>query len=321
MSYRVVYNSVMEIANQWKQAGGDVKGVRIGLRGDAQAITKLLREATYTHLHADWHYPVDWLGSPGFVVIEGQDGGNGGRSLTDRLFDPQLDLQACLAAAADPPPAAWVRIAAVADFAHAPQILAAMFASIVDHLRQDSVSQLGWLLVESWPEAWLSGLGFEQDNFVETFIKKDNEIPVVQAVPGLIIRSVQDEDLRLLERIEADAFDPLWRHSETSLRLARRHALSFDVAELDGEVVGYQFSTPVQSGAHLARMTVDPAFQGSGVGTFLLAYACERFRRDGIETITLNTQSDNLASRKLYQRFGFRPSGQRYPVWVVDLQT
>ena len=319
MSFMVVYNSGMEIANQWKQAGGGIKGVRIGRRGDAQIITNLLREASYSHLHADWHYPVDWLGSPGFVVVDGQDGGNGGHSLTDRLFGSHLDLQACLAVAADPPPAAWVRVAAVTDATDTPLILTAMFASIVDYLRQDSVTRLGWLLVESWPEAWIRGLGFEQDNFVETYIKKDNEIPTVNAVPGLVIRSVQDTDMQLLERIEADAFDPLWRHSETSLTLARRHALSFDVAELEGEVVGYQFSTPVQSGAHLARMTVDPAFQGSGVGTFLLAYAFERFRRDGIETITLNTQADNYASKKLYQRFGFQPSGQRFPVWVVDL--
>jgi ribosomal protein S18 acetylase RimI-like enzyme len=318
MSLKVVYNSVMEIANQWTQAGEDIRGVRIGQHGDAHVITKLLREATYAHLHADWHYPVDWLGSPGFVVVDGQ-GGNGGRSLTDRLFGEKQDLQACLAVAADPPPAAWVRVAAVIEDATMPQILAAMFASIVDYLRQDSITQLGWLLVESWPESWIRGLGFEQDNFVETFIKKDNEFPAVQTVPGLVIRSVQDSDLQMLERIEADAFAPLWRHSKTSLTLAWRHALSFDVAELEGEVVGYQFSTPVQSGAHLARMTVDPAFQGNGVGTFLLAYACEWFRRQGIETITLNTQADNHASRKLYQRFGFRRSGQRFPVWTVDL--
>jgi ribosomal-protein-alanine N-acetyltransferase len=308
----------MEIANLWTKAGGNIKGVRIGRRDDARVITNLLREATYAHLHADWHYPVDWLGSPGFVVVDSSDGSDGGRSLTDRLFSSQLELQACLAVAADPPPAAWVRVAAVTKTANMPQILAAMFASIIDYLRQDSVSRLGWLLVESWPEAWIRGLGFEQDNFVETFIKNDNELPAVQAVPGLVIRSVQDSDLQLLERIEANAFEPLWRHSKTSLTLARRHALCFDIAELKGEVVGYQFSTPVQSGAHLARMTVDPAFQGSGVGTFLLGHTCERFRRDGIKTISLNTQANNHASRKLYQRFGFRPSGQRFPVWVVD---
>jgi len=319
MSFRVVYNSVMEIANLWTSAGNEIKGIRIARRDDARAITNLLRRASYAHLHADWHYPVDWLGSPGFVVAGADLADKEDRSLTSHLFGSQLELQACLAVAPDPPPAAWVRVAAAVDSERSPQILSAMFAAIVDSLREESVTRLGWLLVETWPEEWIRGLGFDQENFVETFIKKDSDLPEVKTVPRLLIRPVQDADLSLLERIEAEAFEPLWRHSVTSLRLARRQALSFDVAELDGKVVGYQFSTPVDSGVHLARMTVDPAFQGGGIGTLLLAHACDNYRRQGFKRISLNTQADNLASRSLYQRFGFRPSGQRFPVWVVEL--
>ena len=319
MSLWVVYNSVMEIANQWTEARRGIRGVRIGRRADTSIITKLLREATYTHLHADWHYPVDWLGSPGFVVVEGHSNGEESHSLSDRLFGSHLDLQACLAVAAEPPPAAWVRVAAIIESDRTPQMLAAMFASILDHLRQESVTQLGWLLVESWPEALIRSLGFELENYVETFGKKDSEIPSIEAVPGLLIRAVQESDLPFLQKMEVDAFDPLWRHSVSSLTLARRHALSFDIAELNGEVVGYQFSTPTKNGVHLARMTIDPAFQGSGIGTFLLANACDGYRRQGIKSVTLNTQADNHASQGLYQRFGFQPSGQRFPVWAVDL--
>ena len=309
----------MEIANQWTNAGEGISGIRNGRRDDARVITNLLREATYAHLHADWHYPGDWLGSPGFVVVETLDNGLDGHPLASRLLSSQLDLQACLAVAADPPPAAWVRVAALSKTHHSPQILAAMFASILDFLHQESVTQLAWLLIESWPEAWISNLGFEQCNFVETFVMETNDIPEVEALPGLLIRPVQDADLKLLERIEADAFDPLWRHSVTGLVLARRHALSFDVAELDGKVVGFQFSTPVPSGAHLARMTIDPTFQGSGIGTLLMAKTCDGYRRQGIKNVTLNTQADNHASRRLYHRFGFRPNGQRFPVWKVDI--
>ncbi len=319
MSVSVVYNSAMEIANQWAEIGKEIDGVRFGQPSDAGIITKLLREATYAHLHADWHYPADWLGSPGFVIVDAGDGGHAARSLTGRLFGSPAGLEACLAVASEPPPAAWVRVAAVLESPRTPQVLAAMFAAVAGYLRQYAVTQLGWLLVESWPERWIRDLGFEQDNFVETFTKNDYEIPVVRDVPNLIIRPVHDTDLPLLQKIEASAFQALWRHSVSSLALARRHALSFDVAELDGEVVGYQFSTPVNAGAHLARMTIDPAYQGAGIGTRLLAHACADYRRQGIGTISLNTQEDNHASRKLYQRFGFHPNGQRYPVWVVNL--
>jgi ribosomal protein S18 acetylase RimI-like enzyme len=311
----------MEIANLWARLGNDINGVRIARRDDARAITNLLRNAPYTHIHADWHYPVDWLGLPGFIVADAGTGraNKEDESLASRLFGSQVELQACLAVASDPPPAAWVRVAASIDSDRTPQMLSAMFAAAAESLRQDAVTRLGWLLVEPWPEAWIRSLGFEKENFVETFIKNDSDLPLIKAVPGLLIRPVHDTDLPFLERIEEEAFEPLWRHSVASLALARRHALSFDVAQLDGEVVGYQFSTPVESGAHLARMTIDPAFQGGGIGTLLLAHACDNFHRQGLERISLNTQIDNWASRNLYQRFGFRPSGQRFPVWVADL--
>ena len=309
----------MEIANLWANADGGINNVRIACREDAQAITSLLRRAAYAHLHADWHYPSDWLGSSGFVVLESEVDDQADRSLASRLFGAKPQLQACLAVASDPPPAAWVRVAAVAKSAGSPRILAALFASVIDYLHQEGVTKLGWLQVESWPEEWLRDLGFQIENFVETYVKQDVDIFAAKEMSGLVIRPVQEVDLPLLERIEADAFEPLWRHSVTSLTLAWRHALSFDVAALNDEVVGYQFSTPVESGAHLARVTVAPFFQGSGVGTRLLAHAFEGYRRRGLNMISLNTQADNSASKKLYQRFGFRPNGQRFPVWAVDL--
>jgi ribosomal protein S18 acetylase RimI-like enzyme len=122
-----------------------------------------------------------------------------------------------------------------------------------------------------------------------------------------------------LEQIEARAFEPLWRHSVSTLRLAWQHTVSFDVAAVDGQVVGFQFSTPSETGAHLARLTVHPSFQGKGIGSHLMAYALAGYRRQGLKAATLNTQADNDASQNLYKRFGFQPNGQKFPVWVVDL--
>ena len=319
MSFRVVYNSGMEIANQWIGNGAKVQGIRTGFQSDAQGITRLLERAPFAHLHADWHYPADWLGSGGFVVQD--DGKRRGvaDSLTGRLFDSQPNISACLAVAADPPPAAWVRVAAINRETGAQEVLAALFAGVIEYLRATSVSRLGWLLVEYWPEIWIRGLGFERHNDVDTFVKNGSDIPVVRTHPALTVRPVGAADLEDLAKIEAEAFEPLWRHSVTSLALARRHAFCFDVAEMDGRVVGFQFSTLVRTGAHLSRMTVDPTFQGEGVGSTLLIHAFEQYRSRGINTITLNTQADNRISKRLYQRFGFRPNGQRFPVWAIDL--
>ncbi len=318
LPFRVVYNSGMEIANLWAQLGAGVEGIRTGSRSDAQGITRLLERAPYSHLHADWHYPGDWLGSSGFVIQDKAKRSSVADSLTGRLFGSPHKISACLAVAADPPPAAWVRVAAIEAAAGGQEVLAALFVGAIDYLRDTAVSQLGWLLVESWPTPWIRGLGFERQNHVDTFVKNGLDVPAIRTNSDLLVRPVRATDLELLEQIEAEAFEPLWRHSVSSLTLARRHAFCFDVAELDGRVVGFQFSTLVRSGAHLSRMTVAPAFQGGGVGSTLLVNAFEQYRRQGIETITLNTQSDNSNSRGLYQRFGFRPNGQRFPVWAIE---
>ncbi len=308
----------MEIANDGNRPVEGSVRVRVATRDDTRAITSLLQNAPHSHIHADWHYPVDWLGSPGFVVIDGVGTSVSSGSLSSRFFNSTTGINACFAAAADPSPAAWVRVAAVSETVNAKDVLVAMFAAVDEYLRETAVSQLGWLLVESWPQSWIRALGFEQIDSVGTFKKEGTDIPVIQQVPELRFRPAQAADLGNLEQIDINAFQPLWRNSETGFTLARRHAFSFDVVEYGGRVVGYQCSTLMRKGAHLSRISVDPSVQGYGVGSALLAHAVEGYRQRGVETITLNTQLGNLNSRRLYERFGFQPSGQQFPVWAIQ---
>lgn len=305
----------MELANRWATAGAGVERVRGASHEDAGAITALLRDAAASHVHVDWHYPADWLGSPGFVLVESAAPINS--SFTNRLFGGPSLLEGCLAVAADPAPAAWVRVAAVEDESEVTRLLGAMLSRAAPFLAESGATHLGWLPVQEWPERSLTDLGFRQENVIETFVKETPAILDVDPVPGLTFRRVRDRDMPRLAEIEAAAFEPLWRHSAAGLRLARNAAFSFDVVEKDGRLAGFQFSTRNRSGAHLARMTIHPDFQRAGIGRALLRHTLLGYEALGLRVATLNTQADNHASRRLYQRFGFQPSGERYPVWVA----
>jgi ribosomal protein S18 acetylase RimI-like enzyme len=309
----------MEIANQWAVMGTAVEGVRLGEESDAGQITRLLREAPFTHVHADWHYLSEWLGRRQFMLVEDRR-----TAVADTpahgLFSRPAPLLACLAVAADPPPAAWVRVGAINSPLRARELLAAMLARLAPDLRDAGVQQIGWLMVDEWPDEWLNDLGFEQVNAVMTYVRSGAEPPPLEMPDDVLIRPVVPEDLPLLEQIEAEAFEPLWRHSAEGLALAVRQTVSFDVAERDdGRVLGFQFSTATRRGAHLSRMTVDPAFQRSGIGSALLAHALVGYQRQHVATVTLNTQVDNIASQRLYERFGFRANGESFPVWAVSI--
>ena len=281
--------------------------VRQAVRSDAAALQKLLRTGVYVHVHVDWRPPGEWLGSPGFVVYdEGAAGEMPGEQATG-------NITACMAVTADPPPAAWVRAAAAKSTAGFSQA-EAMFAEILENL-DPAIEEISWFMADYWPLHWLERLGFEPSIEVLAYFKEDLTIPPFKTLPELQVRPLLIEDIPALVEMETAAFEPRWRHSAADLNLAWRNSLSFDVALLDGKPVAYQVSTGGDGNAHLARVTVHPERQGLGIGATLLATAIDKYRLQNIRTVTLNTQSDNQASHRLYERFGFRLTGHSYPVW------
>ena len=111
------------------------------------------------------------------------------------------------------------------------------------------------------------------------------------------------------------AFTPLWQNSVACLEYAFRQSVIATVVELDGEINAYQVSTTTQSGGHLARLAVHPDFQGRGLGYAIVCDLLKRFEDRGTFHVTVNTQHNNLASLALYQRSGFRLTGEIYPVY------
>jgi ribosomal protein S18 acetylase RimI-like enzyme len=309
----------MELANLWARERGNSDGIRVAIKSDAGAILRLLQTAVYSHLHVDWYLPGDWIGAPGFVVLSKAERSINSNNLTAKLFPDRTDLVACLAATADPPPAAWVRLAALADANHAEELLARLLAQVVPALRQQGITQLAWLTVEDWPLPWLPKFGFYEGSYIQTYVKKDRHLPDVTSVPGLTIRQLYSTDFEAIAELEEASFAPLWRQSAQALAVARPQSLSFDVALLDGEIVGYQLSAKAEAGAHLVRLTVHPEKHGLGIGSALLKHAFAYYYKQGLSTISLNTQVENKASQKLYLRFGFEPTQQLMPIWLLDI--
>lgn len=293
----------MQLANSAQADPALRRRVRPATRDDAGAIQRLMRLGVYIHTHVDWRPPGDWLGTPGFVVAEAPGAARG------------RQLAGCMAIGADPLPAAWVRVAAVDSAASFP-LAQAMHAAIVESL-EPGIDEIAWFLTDNWPQGWLDRLGFSLVSRVLVYHKEGVDSAPFRAPAGLDIRPVLLEEMDALAAIEEAAFEPRWRHSATALGLAWRQSISFDVALMDGEPVGFQFSTGGGGRAHLARMTVRPDWQGQGVGAALLAHALDGYERRRVRTVGLNTQSDNMASRRLYERFGFVATGYEYPVWSI----
>ena len=264
---------------------------------DARTVNRLLETASRSHLHPDWRPVTDWIDRAPAFVAENTSG-----------------LAGCLLTSIDPPPAAWIRAAAVAGGLPAPILMRRLLAPCLQALAGRGLQTLSAMTVEPWLAPILGGLDFALVEQVETWHKPDLLAPRTGA-PDVTIRPARLAEMDELASIDHLAFHPRWQFSAQTLALAWEKAATFTVAHRSGRSVGFQISLSDDLGAHLARLTVHPAAQRSGVGSRLLADALLRYASLGAAAVSLNTQVNNIPSHRLYAAFGFQPASPPVPVW------
>lgn len=123
----------------------------------------------------------------------------------------------------------------------------------------------------------------------------------------LTIRHELPADAAAIERLHERAFGP-GRFARTAFRLregaAQDAALSY-AAHVGTFLVGSVRVTQVSAGGHpalvLGPLTVDPAFEGRGIGAALMNASIESAREAGHDLIML------IGDAPYYARFGFKP--------------
>ena len=281
--------------------GVDVR-VRPAVLTDQRQIANLMHFSPHVHRHLDWHYPLDWIGSPPFYVLENQG-----------------QIYATLACPPDPPLVAWVRLfvnSGRMPFEEAWQTL--WEAARLDLARKGRFIAAA-IVLQEWYHGLLLASGFSSRQSIVMLEREEQILSGASLPTGLSIRALMQYDLPAVVEVDAAAFDPLWQNSLSSLEWAYPQAVLSTVAEMDGKVIGYQFSTRNPLGVHLARLAVRPAVQGRGVGRALVANLIQQVEQHGMSRLTVNTQSDNAASLALYKRTGFHETGERYPVYQLQI--
>ena len=276
--------------------------VRPAILTDQRQIANLMHFGPYVHRHLDWRYPLDWIGSPPFYVLENQG-----------------QISAALACPPDPPLAAWVRLFVNSGKIPLQEAWQTLWTAARFDLSHKSQVTIAAIVLQEWYHDILLASGFTSRQLI-VMLERDGHTQVETKEPSdFFIRPMLQYDLPAVAEVDAAAFDPLWQNSLLALEQAYPQAVIPTVAEADGQVIGYQLSTRNPLGAHLARLAVRPAMQGRGVGRLLVADFIQQAEGNGMYRLTVNTQSDNTASLALYMRIGFRETGERYPVYQLQV--
>jgi ribosomal-protein-alanine N-acetyltransferase len=127
----------------------------------------------------------------------------------------------------------------------------------------------------------------------------------------LRIEAMRLEDLEEVQRIEQASFSTPWPANAYRSELQTNRLASYLVALIDDEVVGYGGMWLMVDEAHITTFAVHPAWRRQRIGERLLLAFLDLARDRDAREATLEVRLSNLAARRLYEKYGFRPVGLR----------
>ena len=268
---------------------------------DHQRLSNLIFFETRSHRHLDWRAPLEWLGDKYYWMVE-----NG------------TQITAALACPEETKGIAWVRLFVHSAVWSAENAWTLLWDSAKQDIAQAGGAKVAAIVQHVWFKDVLVWAGFEnRQNIV--MLDWLYQPWASHEAKGVRIRKMTMADLPSVETVDGAAFDPLWHNSQETLRLALTQSLFATVAEDEQGIIGYQITTGTNSRAHLARLAVHRSAQGRGVGSAILSDLFARLRQKGYGKLSVNTQSDNDTSLKLYKKMGFLRTGEAYPVYTFDV--
>lgn len=212
------------------------------------------------------------------------------------------------------PPCAWIGGFGVSwgESRTYRSILSRLLVSLYPELAARGVLSLHYSgndAAQDWLRAVLLTYDFFPYHHLYSYDKFDYHIPA-RGNQQVIVRPVdlsnpRSKDMQALLSIEEVCFEDLWRYDRTAFTDILATHPYFVTAELNGQVVGYQFNAIDSDYGYLVRIAVHPAVNGQGIGVRLMAEAVNFFARARVSRIMLNTQQDNVRAHRLYEWFGF----------------
>jgi len=276
--------------------------VRPVRRDDQSRLANLLHFETHIHRHLDWISPLELLDIQPFLVIEQDE-----------------RIEAALSCPIDPPDVAWIRLFAASGAISHEAAWQLLWRDVLTQLREEGCKSVAAIALFKWFADMLERNKFQRVQDV-IFLSWENNVEIEPLqLDSVSIRPMELDDLSMVAEIDQAAFKPIWRNSLQSLVAAYEQSQIATVAEASGRLVGYQISTSGHMDGHLARLAVHPDVQGLHIGKAILIDLLRQFKARKIRRVSVNTQEDNIKSINLYQKIGFKKTGECYSVYEFPL--
>jgi ribosomal-protein-alanine N-acetyltransferase len=140
---------------------------------------------------------------------------------------------------------------------------------------------------------------------------------VAQSALAVRIEPMTIDDIERVHAIERASFFPAWPDDAYRNELTTNKLATYLVAKLEDVVIGFAGIWLMVDEAHVTTFAVDPAWRRRGVGERLLLALLDVSVARRAREATLEVRLSNMAARRLYEKYGFRPVGVR-PRYYTD---
>ena len=127
----------------------------------------------------------------------------------------------------------------------------------------------------------------------------------------LLIEPMRLEDLPAIHLIELASFSTPWPENAYRSELLTNRLASYLVVRAADRIVAYGGMWLMVDEAHITTFAVHPDWRRQRIGERLLLAFMDLARDRHAREATLEVRLSNLAARRLYEKYGFRPVGVR----------
>ena len=118
-------------------------------------------------------------------------------------------------------------------------------------------------------------------------------------------------DLNEIENVLFSDFDDFWNINVFKNELLNPNS-KYIVAKIDNKIVGYAGIWKAIDDVHITNIVTAKKLRRQNIGSILLSNLIQMARTEnGITSITLEVNSNNIPAQNLYKKFGFKIVGLR----------
>jgi len=127
----------------------------------------------------------------------------------------------------------------------------------------------------------------------------------------VVIEPMRLEDVEEVQRIEEASFSTPWPPNAYRSELMTNRLAAYLVVRAQGRIVAYGGMWLMVDEAHITTFAVHPAWRRQRLGERLLLAFLDLAKDRHAREATLEVRLSNVAARRLYEKYGFRPVGLR----------